>query len=404
MATIRADITPELLNWARRSAGFSLEDAARKIGGPTFKPERLAAWESGETKPTVKQLIKLARIYRRPVGTFYLSTLPIDFTIPHDFRRLPGVVAGTYSPPLRQQIRAVEERREIALQLLSEIGAEPPVFPISATINDDAEGLAQKIRELLGVTLEEQIKWQDPQRYKALNEWRRRVEDIGVLVFQLVDVEVDEMLGLSIAERVLPAIAVNRKLRPNGRIFTLLHEFVHLALGRSGICDLDETAARPPEEQPTEVFCNRVAGAVLVPSDDLLMEPIISSQTDTPRDWDEAQLGALADRYSVSREVIVRRLLTLNRTTPAFYQRKREEYEVILRAREARKKKGGYESRAGRAVSTLGHGYIRLILETYYPGRITLSDVSAYTGERLKHLPKIEKAVGPTRSEALQAE
>ena len=74
------------------------------------------------------------------------------------------------------------------------------------------------------------------------------------------------MLGFSFAEPVLPVIAVNRKVRPNGQIFTLLHEFVHLMLRQSSICDIDEEPPRPPEEQRIEVFCNRVAGAALVPA------------------------------------------------------------------------------------------------------------------------------------------
>jgi DNA-directed RNA polymerase specialized sigma subunit len=37
---------------------------------------------------------------------------------------------------------------------------------------------------------------------------------------------------------------------------------------------------------------------------------------------------------------------------------------------------------------------VRLVLQSYYQDRITLSDVSEYLGVRLKHLSKIEQAVG----------
>jgi Zn-dependent peptidase ImmA (M78 family)/DNA-binding XRE family transcriptional regulator len=289
MASIKANVTPELLSWARRSAGYALEEAAKKINN--ISAEKLAAWEEGTDQPTVKQLYKIAEVYKRPVGTFFLSELPQDFTIPRDFRRLPGEVAGVYSPALRRQIRLAEERREAALELFEDLGEEPPAFPLAATLDDDPDELASRIREALGVNPAEQFSWRDPQRYKPFRQWRTRIENLGALIFQVTGVETQEMLGFSLAEPVLPVIAVNRKIRnPNGRIFTLLHEFVHLMLRQSSICDIDEEEPRPPEEQRIEVFCNRVAGAALVPAEILLREEIVSRYPAARREWDEEDI------------------------------------------------------------------------------------------------------------------
>lgn len=403
MRPIRARVNAEILKWARLSAGYSQDEAARKILGTSIPSYQLARWELGEAQPTVKQLIKLARVYRRPVATFFLSERPGDVALPHDFRRLPGQVAGTYSPTLRQQIRAMEERRSIALELLSQLNDIPEPFPLHANIDYDPEALAIQIRRFLNVSFEEQLSWRDSQRYKPLREWRKHIESVGVLVFQIPDVQTSEMLGLSIAEPTLPVIAVNRKLRPNGRIFTLLHEFAHLALRHGGICDLDEFAPRRAEEQPVEIFCNRVAGAVLVPSSHFLSEPLVRQKGPGRSEWDEEELVALADRYSVSREVIIRRLLVFERTTEAFYRRKRGEYAEQIESLEA-KKTEGFESPARKVVSTLGPAFVGLVLESYSKGAITLSDVSSYLGTRLKHLPKIERALGAASVEARSIE
>ena len=138
MASIKAYVTPKLLAWARKSAGYDLEEAAKKINN--ISVEQLASWEKGTDHPTVKQLYKIAEVYKRPVGTFFLSELPQDFTIPRDFRRLPGEVAGVYSPALRRQIRLAQERREAALELFEDLGEEPPTFPLAATLDDDPDG------------------------------------------------------------------------------------------------------------------------------------------------------------------------------------------------------------------------------------------------------------------------
>ena len=85
---------------------------------------------------------------------------------------------------------------------------------------------------VLGVNYEPGKQWRDDR--KAYNGWRRAIEGTGVLVFQAVGVGVREMRGFSIAEETLPVIAVNRKDRVHGRIFSLLHEFIHLLLTNRG--------------------------------------------------------------------------------------------------------------------------------------------------------------------------
>ena len=63
---------------------------------------------------------------------------------------------------------------------------------------------------------------------------------------------------------------VNPKDSPYGRIFTMIHELVHIAIGESVIQNTDFEATPPSNLDPIEVFCNQVAAEVLVPEDELL--------------------------------------------------------------------------------------------------------------------------------------
>ena len=87
--------------------------------------------------------------------------------------------------------------------------------------------------------------WRDPR--VSYNAWRAALESAGILVFQVTGVAPAEMLGFSLSDRPLPVIGVNRKLHLNRRTFTLLHEFVHVFLERSGICDIEESVLRLPK-------------------------------------------------------------------------------------------------------------------------------------------------------------
>ena len=51
---MRVNIKPELLRWAYERAGWELEILTRRF-------PHLAAWESGEAQPTLKQIERFAK-------------------------------------------------------------------------------------------------------------------------------------------------------------------------------------------------------------------------------------------------------------------------------------------------------------------------------------------------------
>jgi len=383
---IEALVRPELLVWARRSAGYEIEVAAKKA---QVKPDQLEHWERGEGRPSIPQLRKLGKVYKRSLAVFYLPHPPEDFQPMRDFRRLPGQIAGIQSPQLRFEIRRAHSRRELALDLYESVEGPPPQFALRAALADDPEDVGEYIRAALGVRYDEQITWTG--LYEPFNRWRAALERAGLLVFQAVDIDVLEMRGFSISDTPLPAIVVNIKDSPRGRTFTMLHELCHIMLREAGLCDIYEEFDRPPQEQRVEVFCNWVAGAALVPRQRLLEEYLVRSRQGRT-EWPDEEIGALAARYGTSREVVLRRLLMCDRTTEAFYRRKREqfqeEYEDQLEQRAE-----GFAPPHTMAVSSAGPLLVQLILNSYHQGQITASDVSDFLEVRLKHLSKIEAAV-----------
>jgi Zn-dependent peptidase ImmA (M78 family)/DNA-binding XRE family transcriptional regulator len=387
--TVRAMVEPAVLRWARETAGVAVEDAARRI---QVKPEALAAWEAGEAHPTMTKLRTLANVYKRPLSVFFLPQPPAEPPLNiHDFRQLPGIVAGAVSSTLRIQLRRARERRELALDLIQDLEQPLPAFEVRATLDHNAEELGAKLREVLDVGLATQERWTGS--YDAFNAWRARIESVGVLVFQMSRVDLEEARGFSLAEELLPVIAVNTKDPPNARAFTMRHELCHVALRRSGICEPDEEdRLLPSEERRVEVFCNLVAGAALVPMRDLLADVVVRAHAGAG--WSDEELQRLARRFSASRFVVLRRLLTAGRTTAAFYREKYGEWVAAARARSAKKETEGGPPPDRAAVAERGQTFVRLVLQSYYQDRITLSDVSEYLGVRLKHLSKIEQALG----------
>lgn len=382
-------VKPALLRWARETSGLAADEAAKKIG---VKPARLAEWEGGTLRPTVAQLRKAASVYKRPLAVFFLGDPPVQPVPLHDFRRLSAGTPSRPSSELFLEMRRARRRRAVALDLLGDLERSVPEFPLRAALDDDPEEVAARARAWLGVSPEDQARWAGA--YEPLSAWLTVLEARSVLVFQTSEVSLEEMRGFSLNERRLPVIVLNAKDAPRGRVFTLMHEFTHLMLSQGGVCDPLRVGrhARTADER-VEVYCNRVAGAILVPRDALLGHSLVAPVRGR-REWSDEVLGRLADQFAISREVVLRRLLILGLTTGDFYDRRRGEYLARYQALAARaREREGFPPLFRVVVRDNGRRYTRLVLEALDRERITLADVSDYLGVRLKHLDDIAGAV-----------
>lgn len=365
-------VDPRLLVWARTRQGLSVEALAKSVGVPA---DRVTAWESGVAFPTLPQLRKLAEACKRPLSVFFLPEPPTDFDVLQDFRRLAGSSDRQRSAGLCYAEREAHELRLTAIELTDSLGDPPEPFALRANESDDVVELARRVRTWLAVPLDEQLKWRDPD--KALAAWRRAMEARDVLVYQFGKVETLEARGFSIPSDRFPVVGINGKDAATGRSFTILHELGHLMLRVGALCDLEGGAV--------ESFCNEFAGEFLVPWDSLVAQPEAQAQTG-PR-WSEEALKALARRYSVSEEVILRRLLEHGRTTKAFY----EERRAIYAARVTAKSTSAKIPFARKVLARLGRRFVRLALTAYDQQAITINEVAGILGTKVKQLPKFEE-------------
>ena len=296
------------------------------------------------------------------------------------------------------EVRASNERRELARELASDLEEPIKPFELSAKISDDPEAVGRKIRTSLGVTDDLQFKWKDADGRTAFNAWRNRIEELGVLGFQTTTFASEEASGFAIAAEELPVIAVNRKDPLTRRTFSLLHEFAHLMLRVSGVSELETDVKRPPEDKRIEVFCNQVAAAGLIPKESLLAQSAVVEHGTRSASWKDGEISDLARLYGVSREALLRRLLTFDRTTQQFYSLKRaqynSEYQAILKLQKEKPKKDIKRNMPVETISNFGRPLVRMLLGNYYQDRLTLSALSGFLNLKVKHIPKLEQKAG----------
>lgn len=398
MATISAaEVNPTLLAWAREESGYTPDSVAKRLG---VKTDRLEAWERGDLKPTVRQAQELARFYHRPFGILFLPQPPLVAPLASEYRRLPGVQPGDESPEFRLAVRIMLQRRRITLELSEELGQSWPEFKTSARQSDGATIVGQRLRSLLGVTIEQQLAWRD--EWQAWREWRAAVENAGVLVFQFPKVPLEQVRGVSLFEFPLPAIGINSKEgSPGARVYSLLHELVHVALaaGRDEQVALAErrTAA---EWRELEHFAEEATSEAIIP-DSALQEQLgrVSIARDT---WDVRQVRRLAAKFRVTPLAMATRLRSAGAFTWTGYKQWKSAWDESLAGLPARK--GGIATPVDKTLGRAGRPFSQLVLEALDANRITAVDASRYLDLKFDHVEKLRVELGESRTGASGAD
>ena len=302
----RAPVNPQMVSWARQRVGLERDDLVRKF-------KKLPQWETGEMKPTLKQLEDFARTVHVPVGYFFLDDSPKEEIPIPDFRTVAGQPVTDPSPDLLETIYACQERqswyRDFALAT-----QEPELdFIGSAHVSMQPEKIAKVMRETLDFHLSTRKTCSDTETLLRL--LTNQAEDVGVLVMgsgivasntrRILDI--NEFRGFALADSLAPLIFINRTDSKTGQLFTLTHELAHLWLGTSALSNVNsESKSEISDQRREEIWCNKIAAELLVPMVDL--QERIHESLAHHEELSET-LSRLEKTFKVSKLVLLRRLL-----------------------------------------------------------------------------------------------
>lgn len=288
-------INKDTLRFIREQKRVSPEYVERVTN---IKPERLAEWEDSmsDALPTINQAKALAKCYRVPFAGLYMDKEDININhLPRMFnkRTMVGVVADDSAVNLAL-IDLINDR-QFYLESKELLNEEIPAFDFNITSLITSEW-ARMIREYFGIKLADQYK--TPSKRQFYLYLRGRIESKGIFVQGFRKVDVSVLRGVAICDGLMPIIGVNEEDRPPAKSFSIIHELVHIIKKTSTICN-DLFLSNDAEE----AFCNAVAGETLVPKA-ALYERIKGHE----KEIDIDAVDSLAEKFSVSSEVIARRL------------------------------------------------------------------------------------------------
>ena len=315
----KAHITPKVFKWARESARMTEEIAAAKI---SVSSDRLIDWEVGNSKPTIRQVQTLAKVYRRPFALFFLPDIPQDFQPLQDYRKKGSKELGTASIFI---IREIQQKQAWISEVNEQNEEEKIPFVGRFSLQDNPVTVSKDILSTLDIN-PLQYEYENP-----IKEWIDKAESNGIFISRTsfihsrLKLDSNEIQGFAISDLYAPFVFINSSDWNAPQLFTLVHELAHIWIAETGISNQIQPIVRSQEKyHPIEIFCNEVAANALIPID--YISELSKSDTTT-----SDQIFRYSKNLGISSFALLVRALNLNLISFSEYSSLKREADAGFR-------------------------------------------------------------------------
>ena len=384
MAYVYARVNKHTLKFIRTQRNISFEYITRIS---KFTRDKVEQWENIESDkwPTINQAKALAKCYHVPFAGLYMNSEDINVKhLPRISNKRTLVESINDESAINLAIMDLIYARDYYMEVKKAFGETIPKFDLSLLGNDIFKWSAA-IRNYLGFSIDEQCKLKSTRKlYLYLRE---KIENKGIFVQCFEGVAPEIMRGVAIYDTEVPIIGINDEDRYPAKIFTMLHEIVHIIKRSSSMCnEINNTYLGDAEE----IFCNAVAGEILIPTSYILLDYDGLGESD----FDLIKIDKIAKRYSVSSEVTARGLLDVGICSKEWYRKVSEALnEKFFREKEEAKlqrlengKKGIPRNMPREGIDRTSSDMCRLLVMGYSEGFFDKSDISTCVGIKVKHI------------------
>ena len=251
---------------------------------------------------------------------------------------------------------------------------------------DDVCEFARSIRLLFDIRTDEQYRCKSARKFYLYV--RDKIEAKGIFVHCFSGVSTESVRGFAVFDEIMPVIGINEEDRYPAKTFSIIHELVHVFKRNSAVCNEMFSSFSIRQE---EIFCNAVAGEVLVPKDNLIKQ--IGARVAPELTYDVVE--ELAEKFSVSKEVISRRLFDIGKIDKGQY----EELSIIIKRNFEREKEVSKEVRKllgkgiprnipRETVDRTSTALCKAFYSGYSNGYFDRQDISRYLGVKQTHIEK----------------
>lgn len=265
---VSVKVNPTILNWLMQKA------QQVNVGSPVI--DLIKKWISGEKEPTFSQIETVSKKTNIPFGYFFLEKPPVEECKIVDFRTVDSISIQNPSRDLIDTVDMMSGIQEWMAEYNKDNGASRYEFVGSIKITDSVISTANIIRKELNLN----PNWFESFRNakEAFNSLRNTISDLGIIVMMNGIVgnnthrtlNVSEFRAFALTDPYAPLIFINSRDTDNGKLFSLLHELVHVLIGKDDF--YNDTHGVSQKVSKEEQFCNAVTAEILVPDSVFIAE------------------------------------------------------------------------------------------------------------------------------------
>ena len=263
MPGIKISVEPEIINWIFKNA-FTNE-------APLEVFNTLENWKNGTIQPTFRQVEKISNKIHVPFGYFFLKTPPKEELPVLEYRTIDSATAGPPSRNVVDTINYAESVQDWVRNYQIANGSERLDFVGLAKNRTSPDEIATTVRKALNLKLE----WFSSGKNIADNFKfiRSRLESIGVLVFiggvvgsnTHRKLDISEFRAFTLVDEFAPLIFINGNDSDGAKLFSLLHEAIHIWLGIDSFFNVGHSNNNNLRD--VEKICNAATAELLVPDE-----------------------------------------------------------------------------------------------------------------------------------------
>ena len=382
---VYAKVNKETLRFIRDKKQVSFDYIERIAKFPETK---IVLWEdeTSDKLPTINQAKKLALCYRVPFAGFYMNSSDIKVKhLPRLINKRTMLGAEHDDSAVNLALFDLINERDFYIEIKKTLRETIPAFNLQISETLPVTEWARIIRDYFDIKITDQYRCRSKRKFYLY--LRERIESSGIFIQGFQKVDVGTLRGVAIVDDSIPIIGINDADRYPAKSFSIVHELVHIIKRTSSICN-DMFGSNPLDYE--EVFCNAVAGEVLVPRSSL--DSISMNYTHYTID----EVDAIANKFSVSSEVIARRLYDTGKCEKIWYeqisaelvQRFHSERENLKVAVKLGLSNGPKRNMTREAVDRTSTSLCDALIKGYSEGIFDKADISAHIGIGQKHINK----------------
>lgn len=384
----KIEVSTQILDWIIRS--IPLETVPDKVISSIQK------WRSGDSQPTFNQLEKISKALGIPLGYFFLHTPPNEDLSIVEYRTIDSIALTKPSRNLIDTLHDMEQIQDWMHNYLLSTESEKLIFVGALKNQTNSIEIAKYIRHLLGM----QVDWFKSAKTadESFTFLRNAMSNAGVIVMMSGIVEnnthrplqIDEFRAFALVNEYAPLIFINSNDSINGKVFSLIHEFVHICIGENSL--FNDRYSTGQKVDKTEIICNAVAAEILVPIELFTKEWFSESEdADTT-----VRISSLAKAFKCGDTVIARRALDRQLITHEQYETISKEgvkrYKEYLQRKKERKEGGGDFYRT--VASRIDQRFLRMLLSSVQEGTTMYTDAFRLTNTNRSTFTTLAEKVG----------